>query len=46
MINEVCYFMLNVCKGKKLKLKVGERKVDEEFYVMIEDEKKVDEVLK
>ncbi|RMX43820.1 hypothetical protein pdam_00023094 [Pocillopora damicornis] len=46
LINEVCYSMSNVCKGKKPKLKAGERKVDEEFHVMTEDEKKADEVLK
>ncbi|CAH3159833.1 unnamed protein product [Pocillopora meandrina] len=46
LINEVCYSMSSVCKGKKPKLKAGERKVDEEFHVMTEDEKKADEVLK
>lgn len=46
LINEVCYSMSNVCKGKKPKLKAGERKVDEEFHLMTEDEKKADEVLK
>nr|XP_058946328.1 uncharacterized protein LOC131774331 [Pocillopora verrucosa] len=46
LINEVCYSMSRVCKGKKPKLKAGERKVDEEFHVMTEDEKKADEVLK
>ncbi|PFX26352.1 hypothetical protein AWC38_SpisGene8974 [Stylophora pistillata] len=46
LTNEVCYSMSSACKGKKLKLKAGERKIDEEFHVMTEDEKKADEVLK
>lgn len=46
LINEVCYSMSSVCKGRQPKLKAGERKVDEKFQVLTEDEKKADEILK
>ena len=46
LINEVCYSLSSVCTGKRPKLKAGERKVDEDFSVMTEDEKKADEILK
>lgn len=46
LINEVCYSMSSVCKEKLPKLKSGERKVDEKFSILTEDEKKADEILK
>ena len=46
LINEVCYSMSSACKGKTVKLKTGERKIDETFHVLTEDEKKADEILK
>ena len=46
LINEVCYSMSSACKGKTGKIKVGERKIDEKFHVLTEDEKKADEILK
>ena len=46
LINEVCYSLSSVCTGKRPKLKAGERKVDEDFSVMTEDEKKADDILK
>ncbi|CAH3169947.1 unnamed protein product [Porites evermanni] len=46
LINEVCYSMSSACKGKPSKLKAGERKVDESFQVLTEDEKKAEDILK
>ena len=46
LINEVCYSMSSACKGKSSKLKAGERKVDERFQVLTEDEKKAEDILK
>ena len=46
LINEVCYSMSSACKGKSSKLKAGERKVDESFQVLTEDEKKAEDILK
>lgn len=46
LINEVCYSMSSVCKEKRPKLKPGERKDDEKFNILTEDEKKADEILK
>ena len=46
LINEVCYSMSSACKGKTAKLKAGERKIDEKFRVLTEDEKKADDILK
>ena len=46
LINEVCYSMSSACKRKTAKLKPGERKINENFHVMTEDEKKADEILK
>ena len=38
--------MSSVCKEKRPKLKPGERKDDEKFNILTEDEKKADEILK
>ena len=46
LINEVCYSMSSACKGKTPKRKVGERKIDEKFHILTEDEKKADEIVK
>ena len=46
LINEVCYSLSSACTVKRPKLKAGERKIDENFHVLTEDEKKADDILK
>ena len=46
LINEVCYSLSSACTGKRPKFKAGQRKVDEVFSVMTEDEKKADDIMK
>jgi len=46
LINEVCYSLSSACTSKRPKLKAGERKINEDFVVMTEDEKKADDILK
>ena len=46
LVDKVCYSMSSVCEGKTPRLKSREMRIDEQFQVMTEDEKKADEILK
>ena len=46
LINEVCYSLSSACRKGQAKMKAGQRKLDEDFMHMSEDERKADKLLK